>query len=250
MICRGQASQCGSWRKPLGCGKAAGGKGVRKASRVDGARRAGITLVELLVVIAIIATLVGILMPAIYRAMERADINRAKQEMASISAAIMAFFREYGIMPTPDTNGYPDHTFTGKRPSGTDPLAGNPRAQKLIMDILRGINTTNNPRRIVFLDVPESSMTGRDMYGTTSTPANGYYLDPWGNPYLIVMDTDFDDLIGGFADIIGGISGLSALGPYIIDMSPRKNGSFPGVKVGVMSLGPEPGKTNSFLKSW
>ncbi len=219
--------------------------GKRRMSRC-----AGITLVELLVVIAIIATLVAILTPAIFRGMERADLNRAKTEMANIAAAIMAFFREYGIMPTTDTNGYPDHTFTGKRSSGTDPLAGNPRAQKLIMDILRARNPTNNPRRIVFLDIPESSMTGRDMYGNTYTPADGYYLDPWGNPYIIVMDTDFDDLIGGFANVIGGLTGLSALGPYIIDLSPKKNGSFPGVKVGVMSLGPNPGNTNSFLKSW
>lgn len=253
MICHGQLNakpEQNGWRaRRVGVGAARSAEVGRRAVR-RGLRREGITLVELLIVIAIIATLVGILMPAIYRAMERADINRAKQEMASIAAAIMAFYREYGIMPTPDTNGYPDHTFTGKRPSGTDPLAGNPRAQKLIMDILRGINTTNNPRRVIFLDVPESSMRGRDMYGNEYTPSNGYYLDPWGNPYLIVMDTDFDDLIGGFAGVIGGMTGLGAIGSYLNDISPMKNGSFPGVKVGVMSLGPNPGNTNSFMKSW
>ena len=29
------------------------------------------------------------------------------------------------------------------------------------------------------------------------------YLDPWGNPYVIVMDTDFDGQIGGFKAIVG-----------------------------------------------
>lgn len=225
------------------------GRWNKRPSRLN-FRCAGITLVELLVVIAIIAGLVAILIPVIFRAMERADISRAQAEMANIAAAIMAFYREYGIMPTTDTNGYPDHTFMGKRPTGTDAHAGNPRAQKLIMDILRGINVTNNPRRVVFLEVPESSMTGRDMYGNVYTPADGYYLDPWGNPYIIVMDTDFDDLIGGFANVIGGVMGLSSIGTYLNAISPRGNGSFPGVKVGVMSLGLQPGTTNTFLKSW
>lgn len=201
-------------------------------------------------VIAIIATIVGILTPAILRAIQRAELNRAQQEMQSIAAAVLAYYREYGIMPTPDTNGYPDHTFMGKRSSGTDPLAGNPRAQKLVMNILRGVVTSNNPRQIVFLDIPENSMVGMDLYSNQYTVADGYYLDPWGNPYIIVMDTDFDNTIGGFANVISGWPQLSALGPYINSLSPMKNGSFPGTKVGVMSLGPDPGKTNSFLKSW
>lgn len=234
------------------CGPAAtkGGRNLAHRRMLADGHKCGFTLVELLVVIAIIIGVMGILTPVILRALERADIARAQAEMANIAAAIMAYYREYGIMPTPDTNGFPDHTFMGKRPSGTDPLAGNPRAQKLIMDILRAVNVSSNPRRIVFLEIPERSMTGKDMYGNSYTPADGYYLDPWGNPYIIVMDTDFDDIIGGFTDVIASYSGLSAIRDYINQMSPLGNGSFPGTKVGVMSLGSRPGSTNTFLKSW
>ena len=208
--------------------------------------RAGVTLVELLVVIVIIATLAAILTPVIIRALERADIHKAKSDIASIVTAIEAYYREYGIMPTPDTNGYPDHTFAGKE--GVAPfVVGDPKRQNTIMDILRGLNSTNNPRRIIFLDVPDSSMTGTDRNNAIYTPADGYYLDPWGNPYFIVMDTDFDDQIGGFSGWFPG-----ALPAFIRSLSPHGPvmDTFPGLRVGVMSLGPSPGSTNSFLKSW
>ena len=204
----------------------------------------GVTLVELLVVIVIIATLAAILTPVIIRALERADVAKAKSDMASIVTAIQAYYREYGIMPTLDTNGDPDYTFAGKE-GGAPFTTINPKRQHTIMDILRGINTTNNPRRIIFLEVPDSSMTGTDRNNATYVPADGYYLDPWGNPYFIVMDTDFDDQIGGFNGVLPG-----ALGPHIISISPHGTGTFPGLKVGVMSLGPSPGNTNSFIKSW
>lgn len=214
--------------------------------------RAGVTLVELLVVIVIIATLAAILTPVIIRALERADVAKAQQDMASIVAAVQAYYREYGIMPIGDTNGYPDHTYVGKWGN----VNANPIRHTRIMNILRGLDTTNNPRRIVFLEVPESAMAGvasirasDPVASRTYIPEEGYYLDPWSNPYLIVVDSDFDNTIGGFHAIIGGIGG-AAIQAMIVNLSPRGNGSFPGVRVGVMCMGPNPGDTNSFMMSW
>ena len=169
------------------------GKGAEARGQRPDARNAdGFTLVELLVVIAIVAILAAILFPAINQGIKRAEITRAKQEMNHIIAAVKAYYAEYSKMPTPDTNGYPDWTFGDKR------MVAVAKQQNVVINILRGIdaqgnvNHTNNPRRIAFLDVPESSLSGTDRVNLNYIQSEGYYLDPWGNPYIICMDTDYD----------------------------------------------------------
>jgi prepilin-type N-terminal cleavage/methylation domain-containing protein len=209
----------------------------------------GFTLIEMLVVIAIIAILASLLLPAMNMAYKKARISRAQTEMAGIAAAIKSFYAEYGIMPTPCSNGHADHTFMGKW--GIYNL--NPKPNSLIFDLLRGVNLTNNPKRIVFLDVPAASMQGTSTlpsHKETYTAADGCYLDPWGNPYLIVMDTEFDGQIGGFESYVGTGMGYTDISTLIKSASPNGNGTFPGVTVGVMSYGPEPGITKSFLKTF
>jgi prepilin-type N-terminal cleavage/methylation domain-containing protein len=216
------------------------------------AAQAGFTLVELLVVIGIIGLLMALFMPAISSAFKKAVISKARTEMSGISAAIKAYYAEYGVMPAPNINGdpingQPDYTFMGKW------VATNPLPNRLIFDILRGINTTNNPKRILFLDVPVNSLKGTSTMLThkeTYVSADGCYLDPWRNPYIVVMDTDFDGQIGGFAEIVGQGTDYPYIKNHLISLSPYTNGVFPGVIVGVMSYGPNPGSTNSFLTSW
>ncbi|MBN1268716.1 MAG: prepilin-type N-terminal cleavage/methylation domain-containing protein [Kiritimatiellae bacterium] len=209
--------------------------------------RSAFTLVELLVVIAIIAILAAILMPVMQSAMRRAAIAKAQNDMATIVSAIKSYYQEYHKMPTPETNGYPDHTFRGK--AGTS-YGGNPKPHDMIMDILRAIDTEHNPRRIVFLEIPKGSMEGTPTAdieaGNTYNEADGFYLDPWGDPYIIVMDTDFDNQIGGFNTFLG----YPSLSSHVLSMAPLGFCAFPGVTVGVMSWGMSPGDTNTFLKSW
>lgn len=216
----------------------------REALMKKGANRSvfGFTLVELLVVIGIIAILASLLLPAMNAAMRRADISRAKHDMAGIASAIKAYFSEYGMWPTPDTNGNQDHTFVGKEGATTGPI----RFQSQIMTIL----TTNNPRKIVFLEIPKDSLVGTDRKGQNYVASDNFFLDPWGNPYIIVMDSDYDNQIGGFREVLANAVGCPDLLEYINAMSGDGSGAFPGVQVGVMSLGEKPCETNSFLKSW
>lgn len=182
-----------------------------------GSRR-GFTLIELLVVIAIIGILAGLLLPALARAKRSAQISRAKTEMQSIVASITQYNSEYGRYPAPkevtdaltDPAKFPDFTF-GTRNSGT--TAGvtvetdngfptgfetnNAQVMAILMNLetfpADGAPTCNkdfarNPRKIKFLDAKR--VTGKAPGGVGDDLV---YRDPWGNPYIITMDLNYDD---------------------------------------------------------
>jgi prepilin-type N-terminal cleavage/methylation domain-containing protein len=201
------------------------------------ARKRGFTLVELLVVISIIAILATILIPVMGRAIERGEISRARAEMGGLAAAIETYYREYGLWPVQASNGRPDITFGSKNGSFL-------RKQSEVMNILRATaSQTNNTKKMVFMEVPESSMTGRDKDGNTYNVSEGYYLDPWGNPYMICMDTDFDGEVG--------LCCMSAIVmSYLNAISSDNNAVIPGIGVGIVSYGPRPAESNSVLISW
>ncbi len=193
----------------------------------DSGRRGAFTLVELLVVIAIIGILIALLMPAITAAFRRADGARARQDISSIVAAVKQYHSDYAKWPCVQ-NGTVDRTFHA--------ASGNSQAvdsQARVIAILRAVDTTNNPKQAVYLDVPDSAMEGTDKDGITYIKTQGYYLDPWGNPYVIVLDTDFNNNCN-----------LTSIG----------SGSPAGVKSGhsvcVWSWGEKPGDTNSLIVSW
>lgn len=122
----------------------------------------GFTLIEMLAVIGIIAILVTVLFPSMNKAFRNARRGRAQHEIGSLVAAIKSYHSEYGKWPCPK-NGEDDQTFDAD-------------TQAQVINLL-----TNNSSRKVFLEVPSNSST------------NGCYLDPWNNPYLITLDTDFDN---------------------------------------------------------
>jgi len=228
---------------------------VRHSAKRDGGnpKFSGFTLVELLVTIGIIAVLAAILTPAVRKAMVQAQKSRAQTEMSGIAAAIKAYYTEYAIYPTSDTNGKYDHTFGGKGNNAPE----NKRISE-ILDILRDRDTpanpghANNKRRIVFLEVPPNSMVGTDKEGFTYNEGEGYYLDPWENPYVITIDSDFDGELGVSHIESPAYQDFQRL-PNIRDPfvdGTGGSGVVPSLKVGVMSYGPEAYNTNSMLFSW
>jgi len=130
------------------------------------------TLVELLVVVSIIGLLVGLLAAGIPRAMDAGMKAKAKGESTAIVAAVKAYKQEYGRFPGDVTQS--NVTFTSN---------SSPSVQNLIK-VLNGDNMTSldsagsqaaNPKGVRFLEGSKG--------GTSGLP------DPWGNQYIVVVDT-------------------------------------------------------------
>ncbi len=143
--------------------------------------RQAFTLIELLVVIAIIVVLMGLLFPVFRGVQDQAKRTQAKNDLTQIVTAVNAFYTEYGKYPLP--TGAANDTIYG--------TAGAPNAS--LLNALRGLSAALNPKQIVFIsppDVKDSAHPRGGIGGTGDRP--GEYFDPWGMPYLIEIDGDYE----------------------------------------------------------
>lgn len=162
------------------------------------------TLIELLVVIAIIAVLAGLLLPAVIKAKTKAKVAIAKTEAQALASCITKYQSIYGVFPYPErlnsdiTLGF---TNSGAYPNAVP-------SNNLVMDILMDVdgrpwkryantNHVRNPQRTVFLSpnqrpsvTTQNTMKGEeDQHGYVDK--NNNYRDPWGNQYIISLNTSF-----------------------------------------------------------
>jgi prepilin-type N-terminal cleavage/methylation domain-containing protein len=150
---------------------------------------AAFTLIELLVVIAIIAVLIGLLFPTFQGIQNSAKKTQAKNDLTQIVTAVNAFYTEYGKYPA-----------TGAVATG-DTTYGATTTNDNLFNTLRGLTgaaaVADNPRGIVFLSPPDAKDVTNPRSGIASSSSSfvGQYFDPWGTPYLIRVDTDYDNQI-------------------------------------------------------
>lgn len=164
-------------------------KTMRHSSKLA-RRRCGFTLIEMLVVIGIIAILAGILLPALGNAKKKAKIKQAEVDIANLANAIAHYETEYSRLPSPGAPGE-DQTF-GDVTIGAK--ADNSDIIRIIRDIPEGVNEGHkkNPQRNNYLDSP------KEVNSTPASPLHGIgntdrvYRDPWGMPYIISLDLDYD----------------------------------------------------------
>jgi prepilin-type N-terminal cleavage/methylation domain-containing protein len=208
--------------------------------------RNAFTLIELLVVIIMIAILAGLLFPALIGTQNQAKKMQAKNDLTQIVSAVNAFYTEYGKYPVnvPSSNTTDAYFGTGTTPSGETSYGNN----DVLIDVLSNNTgstnnsttvTTLNPRGIVFLNVPiaknmTSPKSGVIPNGATVTaPLRvGVWYDPWGSPYNVEIDTNYDNQLKNpyLAQNVGG----AGSDPVLSGVIARSfgNDQQPGTKTG------------------
>jgi prepilin-type N-terminal cleavage/methylation domain-containing protein len=191
--------------------------------------RSAFTLIELLVVISIIAILAALILPALAAAKKSAQKTRAQLQVGQIANAINSYETDNsGKFPVSSigvplgskndamdaassvlpANGGPEDftyggTFNGPSSSSTVQIpglsykAGNEEVMAILMDIEHwpinpSTNTietghVKNPQRTHYLNATQVSQMNKPGVGP-----DGVYRDPWGNPYVITVDLNYD----------------------------------------------------------
>ena len=153
-------------------------------------RNAGFTLIELLVVIAIIGILAMIIIPSIRGALRTATKTRAQRQVQDLDTALKRYFSEYGRMPIS----------ADLMRAKSDLHYKEAQEQSGVLEVLinaEGIDVALNPKKIVFLDLDPKDFGVKTVAEMLVELKSEGYKDPWGNPYGIFMDVNFDDTITG-----------------------------------------------------
>jgi prepilin-type N-terminal cleavage/methylation domain-containing protein len=172
-------------------------------SNGEGRFNPAFTLIEMLVVIAIIGILAAMLLPALIAAKNAAKKMKAKTEMSQLVTAITAYDADYGRFPvSPQAQAAAnaaggDFTYGGTFiggvvTNGYSYEANNAEVIAILTDNTQNPVNTNhqkNPKQVKYLSATPAPDNASPGIGST----DGVYRDPWGNPYVITMDLNYDD---------------------------------------------------------
>lgn len=184
----------------------------------------GFTLIELLVVMAIIAILAAAAFSIGPGAINKARKLSAQNAATSIATSVNQFYAEYSALPDPGSNSA-DAEFTTA--SGGDGVK--------LLEILAGIDASDqNARKIRFFSGKEAKNRKDGVEYTADGQSITNMYDPWGLPYYIRLDYDYDERLT-----------VTPNGTPAVTLNGRR--------VAVYSLGvtkPADAKTKTIVKTW
>ncbi len=168
------------------------------------------SLVELLTVIAIIAILAGILIPTVGAIKESGRATQALTEAKGIHLAITSFYNDHKYLPSQAAETGKDTVYWGSAAAATPAANASVKITEQatldatylqLFDTICYVDYTDNTKtpanssdaykfnkkKKKYLNPPQS------YFGTDSTTVG--YRDPWGRPYIIYLDTNYDEKI-------------------------------------------------------
>ncbi|MEO7932676.1 MAG: hypothetical protein ABIT76_05910 [Chthoniobacterales bacterium] len=127
----------------------------------------------------------------------------AHNDVQQLTNALKAFYTEYGHYPEISRECVP--------------------SDGRLMSILKGEDHEQNPRKVVFIEVQEArKKSGRWINGIH--PQTGAWLDPYGAPFWVKIDTDYNGIIPNpYSDAKAGPREINA---GVIVWSAGKDGIF------------------------
>jgi prepilin-type N-terminal cleavage/methylation domain-containing protein len=225
------------------------------------------TLIELLVVIAIIGILAAMLLSALNKAKTAALKTRAKTEIADIVNAIQSYDQDYSrfpLTPAEQTFGRTNDFTTGLVGFGPGingdgsgySFDNNSNVVAMLMDLTTypngtataNVNHQKNPKQVKYLNAKMSGSVPNDPNPLGGVDNTGVYRDPWGNPYVISMNTSYNEQ--GTSDLLYSLQSVSQdpsasapqtgfYGLFNPDFSTNPNHFLYHGKVMVWSAGPD-----------
>ncbi len=184
-------------------------------------------MIELLVVISIIGVLAGMLLPVLSKAKLKAQIAKARTEIKGIESAINQYHATYSHYPASQrvrkdgvSNFNPDFTFGTygtTTPMQLPYTTRNSKTTTIPAQPVNGVATNNSEVIGILMNIEEwetrkkgnkENRQGQDFLNANFTQTragdgkppspgiglDGVYRDPWGSPYIITLDLNYDGL--------------------------------------------------------
>jgi len=140
----------------------------------------GFARAELLILLGLLVIVISIVVPAAWAVRNRLRHRQVEADFDRVAYAVDRYFMEYRTWPSLYTGAYVDTRYGQEIPN------------REVVNALRARSGPGNPahrlnpHRIDFLEV------GAYAEGRSGLDERGEYLDPWGAPYQLVMDTNLD----------------------------------------------------------
>ncbi len=167
-------------------------------AKIGGLRRR-LTRAECVFLSAALLFILAAGIPAWVAARHRRQHVMTRLDMAALERAIRRYHREYGTWPAPSQAG------------GLDVRYGRQRPNADLMRILRaepGSGNSDhvlNPQQLVFIEMASHAP------GWSGLDERGEFLDPWGMPYQIVLDSNYDNAAQVENSIYGRMPGTGVM---------------------------------------